>query len=461
MPIPIHPIEASEKWFARPLLAVMSRLAAIKALISGRGAREGYLATIDQAVISLANFLATIIIARNVDATQLGVYGVGFIAINLTRAFQEGVVVQPLNVFGAAMAPEGFKRYFSTSALLQLLLAGVLSLGAALGGWALTAAGNDTAGPAVFALWFAILGWQLQEFCRRVLYTRGRIIQAVFNTLLANAARLGILIWWGAEDRLSGAGGLTAIGWGSLVALLPGIWATAVYWGREFSPLRYVVRSNWGFGRWVLGGAVMNWIAVEFYPVLTAGMISFAAAGAYRALQNLVAPIHLLLRAIDTFLTPRAARLHQQGGIPALARLLRVIYLASAVPILGVLSVAVLLRTPLLHLLYGDTYLPYNQGMLLMALFYALLFAHSPLQAGFKAMRQSRPIFLANIAAAMAMFTVGIAAILRWGVYGTIAGQTLNAALVNIILWGSWLQERRKNVPLAVSETLEIQTKSD
>jgi len=49
---------------------------------------------------------------------------------------------------------------------------------------------------------------------------------------------------------------------------------------------------------------VANWLSVEFYPVLTAGMISFAAAGAYRALQNLVAPIHLLLRAIDTFFTP-------------------------------------------------------------------------------------------------------------------------------------------------------------
>jgi O-antigen/teichoic acid export membrane protein len=188
----------------------------------------------------------------------------------------------------------------------------------------------------------------------------------------------------------------------------------------------------------VLGGAVANWISVEFYPVLTAGMVSFAAAGAYRALQNLVAPIHLLLRAIDTFFTPRAARLYEEAGMRGLRRLLRLIYLATAVPMLAILAVAVLFREQLLQILYGDTYLEYSQGIVLMAIFYALLYAYGPLQSAFKSMRLSRPVFIANIVAMVAMFTVGIVAILRWGVYGTLGGQVLNALLVNIILWESW-----------------------
>ena len=55
-------------------------------LFTGQGARQGYLAAIDQAVISLSNFAATIILARNVDPTQLGVYGVGFVTLRLVRA---------------------------------------------------------------------------------------------------------------------------------------------------------------------------------------------------------------------------------------------------------------------------------------------------------------------------------------------------------------------------------------
>jgi O-antigen/teichoic acid export membrane protein len=205
------------------------------------------------------------------------------------------------------------------------------------------------------------------------------------------------------------------------------------------------MKNNWIFGRWVLGGSVANWISVEFYPVLTAGMINFAAAGAYRALQNLVAPIHLLLRAIDTFFTPRAARLYEQAGRPGLARSLRLIYLATAIPMLGILALAVVFREQLLHLLYGDTYLEYSQGIVLMAAFYALLYAYGPLQSAFKAMRRSRPIFTANIVATIAMFTIGIMAILRWGVYGTLSGQVINALLVNMILWGSWLRAKKES----------------
>ena len=423
-----------------------ARAQAVIALFSGGGAREGYLAATDQAIISLSNFLATIILARNTSPTELGVYGVGFILLSLGRALQEGIVVQPLNVFGAVLDTATFKRYASSSAVLQLLLAGSLASAAALGGWMLTALGNDTAGPALFALWAAFLTWQLQEFCRRLLYTRRQILIAVLLSALSNAARLGILIWWAKQGTLSGTAGITAIAWGALIALLPGFWFSRSYWTRELYSLPYVWKNNWSFGRWVTGAALAGWISVEFYPVLTAGMVSFAAAGAYRAVQNLVAPIHMLLRAIDTFLTPRAARLYGQGGRSAIRRELRLIYLAAGIPTIGILAIAVAFRDQLLHLLYGDTYLAYSQGVVLMAVFYALLFAYGPLQSVFKAMRQSRPIFIANLAAMVAMFTIGILAIQRWGVYGTMGGQIVNALLVNLILWGSWARGGRKNV---------------
>ncbi len=424
--------------------AWLRRLNLILALLSGKGAQEGYLAAVDQGVISLANFLATIILARNVSPTELGVYGVGFIALRLVRSIQEGLLVQPLNVFGAGMDEVQFRRYATSTTLYQVFLAVGSALAVAIGGWWLTMLGNDTAGPALFSLWFAFLWWQLQEHIRRMLYTRGQVFNAVVNTLLANILRLGIMLWWASQGRLSGISGLDAIAWGSLGALIPGLYATRSYWTRDWADLKETWQRNWGFGRWMLGGALANWVAVEFYPVLTAGMISFAAAGAYRALQNLVAPIHLLLRATDTFLTPRAAKLYDVDGQRGLVRTLRLIYAIAGLPILGVLAIALLFPRPLLHLFYGDTYLAYSESMALMALFYALWFIYWPLQTAFKAARLTRPIFIANLTAIGAMFTLGVWAIRRWGVEGTIGGQALNAFIVSVILWGTWLRLRSR-----------------
>ncbi|HSO26773.1 MAG TPA: oligosaccharide flippase family protein [Anaerolineales bacterium] len=382
--------------------------------------------------------MATLILARLVTPTELGVYGVGFTSLRLVRSIQEGLTIQPLNALGAALEPRPFARYATATSLIQGALGLAAGGLAALVGWGLTAQGNDTAGPALFALWFPFLVWQWQEYLRRLLYARGDVAGAVFNSALANVVRLGVMVWWAARGGLTGIAGLQAIAWGSLAALIPGLWQTRAYWARDFMDLRQAWRQNWDFGRWVLGGALANWVSVEFYPILTAGMISFAAAGAYRALQNLAAPIHLLLRAVDNFLTPRAARSYALGGQAALRRALRLTYVFAGLPIFAILVISVVWRDFLLQALYGDTYLEYSEGMLLMALFYGLWFAYWPLQTAFKALQLSRPIFIANLGAIAVMFSLGIMAIRAWGVYGTIVGQALNALVVGMILLWSW-----------------------
>jgi O-antigen/teichoic acid export membrane protein len=297
----------------------------------------------------------------------------------------------------------------------------------------------------LFALWLPFLWWQMQEYLRRMLYTRGFVFKAVINSVIANGVRLAIMIYLVDQGTLSGVSGLEAIAWGAFVALFPSFWFTRQFWSRELENLKVTWRRNWDFGQWLLGSTLTNWVAVEFYPILTAGLISFAAAGAYRALQNLVAPIHLLLRAVDTFLTPRAANLYGKNGQAALSRTLRSVYLALGLPILGILILAMVFSEEILFLIYGDAYLEYSKGVVLMALFYALMFAYWPLQSIFKAAQLSRPIFIANVLAIISMFTVGIWAIVNWGVYGTILGQVVNALVINLVLWGFWLSLTRKN----------------
>lgn len=431
-------------WTARLYTHLLAQLKKTLLLFSGSGARGGYLAAIDQGIISAANFLATIILARNVDPTELGVYAVGFTALHMVRAIQDGLIIQPMNAYGAHMGIQRFQRYATSNGILQLLMALLLSGISVLGGWILIRTGNDTAGPAVLALWAPILGGQLQEYLRRLMYTRGAILNATVNTSINNTVRLLILLWWSSGGKLSGVAGLYAISIGAFAAIVPGLWQTRGYWGRKFIDLRLNFTRNWRYGSWIAGGNILNWVSIEFYPVLTAGLISFAAAGAYRAIQNLVAPIHLLLRAIDTYITPRAARAYHELGVKALNRTLRMIYLAAGVPTMILLVLAILFRIQLLQLFYGDKYLAFAPGVVWMVIFYMLLYLYWPLQIVLKAARNSRPIFVASLAAILAMFTVGIWLILRWDVYGTIAGQALNALVTTIVLSIAWSRYKKR-----------------
>jgi hypothetical protein len=77
----------------------------------------------------------------------------------------------------------------------------------------------------------------------------------------------------------------------------------------------------------------------------------------------------------------------------------------------------------------------------LMSAFYFLWYLYWPVQIAVKAARISRPLFIANLAAMVLMFTAGLWMIHLWGVYGTIAGQLLNALVITVILWEAWIRE--------------------
>jgi O-antigen/teichoic acid export membrane protein len=415
-------------------------------ILTGEFARSGYVSAVDQGIISLVNFLAAIVLARNISLTAFGVYGVGFTILRLGRAIQEGLIIQPFNTFGASIDSLSFKRYASTSLVLQLLLALVTSSGVAAVGYTLTITGNDTAGPMIFGLWFSFFVTQIQEFLRRLFYTREQTILALLNTILSNTVRMIFLFWTLRQGTISALAGLNAIGWGALAGIVLGVWNGRSYWTRHLQNIREIVVRDLEFGRWVLGGVLANFVSVEFYPVITAGMISFAASGAYRAIQNLLAPVLTLLRATDTFFVPRMAKIFSAHGKRALNRPLKMIYFFTGLPTIGWLLFVSLFASPLLNWVYGEKYAAFAVGVPLMAIFYFLWYLYWPVLIALKAARISRPMFVANGLAIALMFSTGLWMIKEWGVYGTITGQILNALVVGIVLWAAWIRANGRHV---------------
>lgn len=417
--------------------------------LSSRMANNGKFAAVDQGVISAANFAASILLAFYVSPTQLGVYVIGFLAIYFIRAIQNGIIIQPLNTYGAGKSHTDFREYFSAVAISQIILSTSTALAAAVLGWALTISGNDTLGPTISVLWCSFFTWQLQEFLRRTFYTRGEIHKAVWVSLTANIIRLSLIVILARYGRISGLKGLQAIGWGAAGATILGIWLAKDYFCLQYKNLWVTWLENWKFGRWILGASLADWVVVDLYPIIMAGMISFAATGVYQTLQNLVAPIHVLLRAIDTFVTPIFAKAYDQSGLTKVRQNLLWIYIGAGLPVIGLLVIVLFFTPQLLFLLKGDTYLPYADGIYIMALFYLLMFLNRPLQLVFRAIRQGKQIFLANIIAMVSMFSIGLWMINRWGVYGGIGGQALNAFIISLVLLAAWLRlggRREKNV---------------
>jgi len=392
----------------------------------------------DQALISATNFLTTIVIARSLSPTDFGAFTLAYTAIQLANSLQAALVTQPHNVLGATRSGVDYIAYTTVTAISQLFFTGIVACIAAactvvayVAGWEIV--------PLLLALTLALVAWQLQEFVRRVFYTEDRLALAFANDLVSYGVQAVAILALGHAGKLTGASALVAVAITSALAAAWGGWELRATLQRHHTArprvLRNGIAENWRFGKWLFGAALASWTSDQCYPALVGGFVSVAAAGSLRAVQTIMGPTHILLRAMSHSLTPRAARTYAAGGYGALHAFIRRLTLITA-PLMFAYCLAIaLFAKPILTTLYGDRYRQYDWLLALTALSYALIYARTPAIIALEARGISRPVFQTYVWLTLLVFTVGIGAIFWFGLPGAALGLVGTGVVSNGILW--------------------------
>ncbi|MGE5611349.1 MAG: hypothetical protein ACM359_19020 [Bacillota bacterium] len=397
-------------------------------------------AVVDQMVISATNFVTIILLARGFSPASLGSFTLVYSALLFVNSLQAGLVTQPHNILGATRRGEDYARYTSATALSQLLLAlagAILSLAAFTVAWLV---GWDGA-TLLLALAPAIVGWQLQEFARRVLYTEGRVKAALGNDLISyggQAIAIAAMRWM---DCLSGPLALWAIATTSALGAFLGAWQirSALIWQID----KLAFRENWHFGKWVAGGEIFgHWLSVQLFIYLAAAVLGTAAAGVLRAVHTVFGPSRVLADVFCTMLPIRFARTLADGGKAALHAQLKLAYLL-AVPLLGgyCLLVAVCAR-PILWVLYGDKYTGSSAVLALFAVSAFASYMTMIVAAALRATRLTRQVFMSQTYASLVAFPIGWLMVLAFGIQGTVLGMTATYLALGILLWQTYRREQ-------------------
>ena len=205
--------------------------------------------------------------------------------------------------------------------------------------------------------------------------------------------------------------------------------------------------ENWHFGRWVAGAAVLLGIVDLATVWLLAGFVSVAAAGAWRAVIALMGPTHLLLKTMDTTLTPLAARVAQAEGPAGLRHFLWKIAFLTAPAMLGWCLLVSAFPAALLAFFYGRDYSAYAWLLPVGALSYALSYSNKVVTIGLVSRRLSKPIFRSQLLQTLFFLTFGIGATYFFGMEGA-AAAIVGASLVQSLeLWRAYLRDPGEAAP--------------
>jgi len=391
-------------------------------------------AVVDQMVISATNMITMVLLARGLTQADFGGFILVYSALLFANSLQSGLITQPHNILGAGRHDDAYRRYTTSTALSQWMLASIAAL-LTVATWSVGLAMGWSFAPLLAALAPAIAAWQVQEFVRRVLYTEGRVAAAAANDLISYGGQVLIIAALWRANALTGELALLTVALTNTLGAAIGLWQIrrSLMRNVDFSAMR----ENWHFGKWLAGGEIAGvWLSAQLFVYLAAGALGAAAAGILRAVHTLFGPARILSYVMRLMLPISFAKSINDEGDASMQRKLRAM-LIVAVPLFGGYCILVaMLADPLMRLAFGDEYAGYSSVVALYALAMFISYIAMIIISALKAQRRTRRVFFNRVAASLVAIPIGVAMIHYTGLHGAVGGMIASyTALIAMSLY--------------------------
>jgi O-antigen/teichoic acid export membrane protein len=403
------------------------------------------LALVDQAVVSTASFMTTVIIGRYTDPSQLGAYAIAISVLASSFTIQGSLISLPYSIqrhrpLGTPAEHAGSS--LAHSGLLSALAVIVLTL---------TALGLFTEGspPELTAMIWALAAVMpfalFREFGRRFEFMNLQIGHALMLDVAVSAIQLcmlGLLAWTGRMSAVTACGALG-------VSIRP-------------SQIRVTLKQSWGLGKWLFVNQIMVQVQRYITYWLSAVIAGAAVTGVYAACMSVVAFANPLLFGLGNILAPRSVLAWKEGGGARLRRqAIRDSLLFAAV--LAPFCVLVWLAGDdvMRFLFQGKEYEGHGHTVTILAL--ATLASAVGMPASNALASMERPRAIVGVGAVAAVLTVVLVwwLMTRWGLLGAAYGVWLGNMVGSVGLWAAFLAiVPRASDPAPMLRVLQILTQA-
>jgi O-antigen/teichoic acid export membrane protein len=414
-------------------------------------------ALFDQGLVSGANFITNVILARSFGVREYGVFALAWVAVLFANSLQYAMIVTPMMSVGPKQDPEDRPAYYGSVLVQEIVFGLFVGLVMFICVW-LSARFFPSWRVADLAIpiSFATIAYMLQEFLRRYFFCTSQSKRALTCDIVSYLTQVPIIFWL---SRSHGAK-LSSMLWVIAVTSLIGFF-TCLRWYEHVTfswhSLRTVFLRHWRMSRWLAPSAFMQWGASNLFQLSAPVYFGAAASAALRAAQNIVAVAHVWFLGLDNVVPAEAARRMRHGGVEGMLRYIRRIFLQWGGVTLAFTGLVGCFPTFWLKLAYGTKYAGDGNVLRMFACLYLVVFVSGPLRYGLQALEYTAPIFWTY--PVMIVFSVALAGPLahKLGMNGVMLGmvssQVLFQGLIGIAFWMR-IRKIRREAALESTEAL-------
>lgn len=307
----------------------------------------------DQGVVSLANFVAPVLVGRYAGQQELGYYTLGVSLYVVATAMARSLVwtTYTKELHHRTDREQAELTGSATVHLVAYAIVSAIAIGA-------IAAVSAWLGHPQLALFFAVLApaaaaMMLREHVRRLAMAKIDFVTVLVLDVLVAVAQVALLAWLASTDQLTAMSAFAAVAVSSLLSLG---WLL-VYRDRFCLKWSRVVPDwlhSWKTSKWLVAASSSVTIGNQGYRWILPALASLAELGRLGAAQIVVQFTNPLVIGLSNYIGPLTAKLLADKGVHELWRYTRRLSVLMAAGIAVFVVGVGFFGVPLVRLLLGD-----------------------------------------------------------------------------------------------------------
>lgn len=387
---------------------------------------KAYSATIitlmDQALVSGGNFLIGILLARFLGIDSYGVFALLWMVVLFGKSINQAFITKPMLSLAPKKEPAAQTEYIGILHALEIgtaiLMVGFVTVFLLMGQW------FDITVPTATLYWLVpvIVGLQMiYEFYRKIMFVKQNVVAAFVLDILMYSIQFVAFVYLYLQETLSITTALMGIGVAHVIVCIVGFFHLNNLKVNR-TALKETIAHHYTYSKWLIGTAILQWFSGNFFIIVAGWLISPAAVGAVRIVQNVMGLTHVLFLAMENMVPVKAALHYKEGGWIQLETYLKYITKRVGIVVGGILLFLALFRTPIIEFLYGKEYIEYSYLVIGFCLTYIFVFIGNPLRFALRTLEITKPIFVAYVLGAAFSVVLAYPLILYFELIGLLIG---------------------------------------
>lgn len=393
------------------------------------------IAALDQAILSAASFIVSVILIRTVPKAEYGYYSVALPVSLFLISLQNALVNTPLTV-QLVSKPTYEKPSYVASLGYGQLLAVLPSVAVGLGAITLLnglSILDRVQSSIAAAVCMACVGVLLREFLRSYLFAERLPLSVLKLDSLYVFIFLGLIALLHAAYRLGVAGIFLLMGASSLFIAV--VFSRGQGWWHCKKSIRKSFAENWQYGKWALLGVIVTHVQNYSYLYLMGTLIGSISVADVSAARLLLMPLALVQTGWNKIALPHGSMLYEKNRMD---QFFKEQLLASIVFVVGIaVYVTFLLTMPnmLMRLLLTEKYSSSPSYSIYWGIVFGVEFFALAASNGLQVARKFKSLSNVNILTMLITVSCAYFLIRSHGITGGLVSLIIGQASLALVLW--------------------------